>query len=107
MIPSKENMELANLVGDWLKNEVAPVCGEYDEKNEFPEKLYEQMTELGLNIMCTPEEYGGLDLSAVAQTLMQNSLDAMKSDLALQWEQTHCYAFDESVWFPRTEKNLF
>ena len=35
MIPSKENMELANLVGDWLKNEVAPVCGEYDEKNEL------------------------------------------------------------------------
>ena len=74
MIPSKENMELANLVGDWLKNEVAPVCGEYDEKNEFPEKLYEQMTELGLNIMCTPEEYGGLDLSAVAQTLIAEQL---------------------------------
>ena len=74
MIPSKENMELANLVGDWLKNEVAPVCGEYDEKNEFPEKLYEQMTELGLNIMCTPEEYGGLDLSAVSQTLIAEQL---------------------------------
>ena len=74
MIPSKENMELANLVGDWLKNEVAPVCGEYDEKNEFPEKLYEQMTEIGLNIMCTPEEYGGLDLSAVAQTLIAEQL---------------------------------
>ena len=74
MIPSKENMELANLVGDWLKNGVAPVCGEYDEKNEFPEKLYEQMTELGLNIMCTPEEYGGLDLSAVAQTLIAEQL---------------------------------
>ena len=74
MIPSKENMELANLVGDWLKNEVAPVCGEYDEKNEIPEKLYEQMTELGLNIMCTPEEYGGLDLSAVAQTLIAEQL---------------------------------
>ena len=74
MIPSKENMELANMVGDWLKNEVAPVCGEYDEKNEFPEKLYEQMTELGLNIMCTPEEYGGLDLSAVAQTLIAEQL---------------------------------
>ncbi len=74
MIPSKENMELANLVGEWLKNEVAPVCGEYDEKNEFPENLYAQMTELGLNIMCTPEEYGGLDLSAVAQTLIAEQL---------------------------------
>ena len=74
MIPSKENMELPTMVGDWLKNEVAPVCGEYDEKNEFPEKLYEQMTELGLNIMCTPEEYGGLDLSAVAQTLIAEQL---------------------------------
>ena len=32
------------------------------------------MTELGLNIMCTPEEYGGLDLSAVAQTLIAEQL---------------------------------
>lgn len=74
MIINKDSMELANLVADWLKNEVAPVCGEYDEKNEFPKDLYDQMVELGLNNMCTPEAYGGLELSAVDQTLIAEQL---------------------------------
>lgn len=74
MILNNESMELANLIRDWLKNEVVPVCGGYDEKNEFPQKLYEQMAELGLNNMCTPEKYGGLELSAIDQTLIAEQL---------------------------------
>ena len=74
MIPSNESLELANMVGDWLKNEVVPVCADYDQKNEFPKELYEQMVEMGLNNMCTPEEYGGLGLSAVDQTLIAEQL---------------------------------
>ena len=74
MILTEESMELANLVGSWLKNDVAPVCGEYDAKGEFPQKFYDQMVELGLNNMCTPERFGGLDLSAVDQTLIAEQL---------------------------------
>ena len=73
MILTEESMELANLVGNWLKNDVAPVCGEYDAKGEFPQKFYDQMVELGLNNMCTPERFGGLDLSAVDRPLLQSN----------------------------------
>ena len=62
MIVKKESMELAEMIGKWFEKEVKPVCGELDEKGEFPKELYEGMAELGLNIMCVPEEYGGLGL---------------------------------------------
>ena len=51
-----------------------PVCGELDEKGEFPKELYEGMAELGLNIMCVPEEYGGLGLDCVTQTLIAEQI---------------------------------
>lgn len=74
MIPTNESLELANMIGDWLKKEVAPVCAEIDERGDFPEELYAQMAELGLNIMCVPESYGGLGLNAVTQTLIAEQL---------------------------------
>lgn len=74
MILSQEQKELAMMVGDWLKTKVAPVCAEYDAKNIFPQELYDGMVELGLNIMCTPEEYGGLDLTALEQTLIAEQM---------------------------------
>ena len=55
MIVKKESMELAEMIGKWFEKEVKPVCGELDEKGEFPKELYEGMAELGLNIMCVPE----------------------------------------------------
>lgn len=74
MIIREENMEVANLVRDWLENEVKPVCAEFDEKGEFPEELYKGMTEIGLNTMAVPEEYGGLGLDAVTQTLIAEQM---------------------------------
>ena len=52
MIAKKESLELAEMIGKWFEKEVKPVCGELDEKGEFPADLYEGMAELGLNIMC-------------------------------------------------------
>lgn len=70
MIPRQESLEVAGLIREWLEKEVSPVCGEFDERGAFPKELYEQMAELGLNIMAVPEEYGGLGLSTEAQTLI-------------------------------------
>lgn len=74
MIVKKESMELAEMIGKWFEKEVKPVCGELDEKGEFPKELYEGMAELGLNIMCVPEEYGGLGLDCVTQTLIAEQI---------------------------------
>jgi butyryl-CoA dehydrogenase len=74
MIITDDDRAAAKLIGDWLKKEAAPVCAEYDAKNEFPQKLYDGMVELGLNLVAVPEKFGGLELSALAQTLIYEEL---------------------------------
>jgi len=81
MIFTDEDLELANMIGDWLKKEAMPVCAEYDEKDEFPQELYDGMVELGLNNMATPEEYGGLGLSAMQQTLIAEQMGMYEAGL--------------------------
>lgn len=74
MIILEEKMSVAQMVGDWFKNEVAPVCAQYDASGEFPKELYDGMVELGLNMMAAPEEYGGLGLDCVEQTLIAEQI---------------------------------
>ena len=69
-----DSLEIAKMVGDWLKKEVAPTCNEYDARDEFPQEFYDGMVEMGLNVMAVPEEYGGLGLDAITMTLIAEQL---------------------------------
>lgn len=81
MIINKESLELVNMIGDWLKKEVSPVCQQYDANHEFPQVLYDGMIELGLNILDVPEEFGGLGLSCVDQTLIAEQIGRYEAGL--------------------------
>lgn len=70
MILKHEDIEIAALIEKWLKERVAPVCGEMDARHEFPQELYDDMVHLGLSALAVPEEYGGPGLSNVQQTLV-------------------------------------
>jgi butyryl-CoA dehydrogenase len=74
MIITDDDRAVAKMIGDWLKKEAVPVCAEFDAKNEFPQKLYDGMVELGLNLVAVPESYGGLGLNTVAQSLIYEEL---------------------------------
>lgn len=74
MILNDELTNVSSMVADWLKKEAVPVCAKYDASNEFPQELYDGMVELGLNLIAVPEEYGGLGLSCVEQTLIAEEL---------------------------------
>lgn len=81
MILTEETKSLSNMIADWLRKEVVPVCAEYDAKSEFPKHLYEQMTEMGLNLIAAPEAYGGLGLSCIEQTLIAEELGRYEAGL--------------------------
>jgi butyryl-CoA dehydrogenase len=74
MIIKDEDRAVAKMIGDWLKKEAVPICAEYDAKNEFPQKLYDGMIELGLNLVAVPEKFGGLELTTVVQSLIYEEL---------------------------------
>lgn len=57
---TSEMKDLRDLVESYFKKEVDPVVGEYDASGEHPERIYNDLLEMGLNLLETPTEYGGL-----------------------------------------------
>src|SRR2546428_7959918 len=54
-----EQREIVATVRDFVDTEVIPVADELEHRDEYPEKIVEQMKEMGLFGLTAPEEYGG------------------------------------------------
>ena len=54
--------QILNLVRDFVKRDVEPVAGRYDNEDIYPSELVDKMAEMGLFGITIPEEYGGLGL---------------------------------------------
>jgi alkylation response protein AidB-like acyl-CoA dehydrogenase len=60
---------IVETVRDFVENEVIPVADEMEHADEYPEKIVEQMKEMGLFGLTVPEEYGGVGESLVSYAL--------------------------------------
>ena len=60
---SSEEAEVVKTVREWVDAEVRPVVRELEHANEYPEKLIEQMKELGIFGLAIPEPYGEAPVS--------------------------------------------
>src|SRR5256714_15600418 len=60
-----EQKDIIRTVRDFVDTEVIPVANELEHRDEFPEKIVEQMKEMGLFGLTAPEEYGGGRLCAI------------------------------------------
>ncbi|MEA2508469.1 MAG: hypothetical protein QOG21_551 [Actinomycetota bacterium] len=56
-------------VRDFVENEVIPVANEMEHRDEFPDRIVEQMKELGLFGLTVSEEYGGVGESLTTYAL--------------------------------------
>ena len=56
--------EMLDAIDRWVEKEVRPIARKYDQADEYPDDLVEQMKELGLFGATIGTEYGGLGLSA-------------------------------------------
>jgi len=73
--PTAEQAQIADMVGEFVDEEVVPRAGEIDETDEVPWDLLDQMADLGLLGMPIDEDYGGagLDYHAYADALAEIS----------------------------------
>ena len=64
---------IVETVREFVEKEVIPVADELEHKDEFPEKIVEQMKEMGLFGLNVPEEYGGIgeNLTTYALTVVE------------------------------------
>jgi alkylation response protein AidB-like acyl-CoA dehydrogenase len=58
-----EEREIVATVRDWVDHEVKPVVQELEHRNEYPEKLIEQMKQMGIYGLAVPEPYGEVSVS--------------------------------------------
>src|SRR4051794_40899279 len=63
MALSNEEQEIVRAVRDWVDREVRPQVQELEHANEYPEKLIEQMKELGIYGLAIPEPWGEVPVS--------------------------------------------
>jgi alkylation response protein AidB-like acyl-CoA dehydrogenase len=61
---TSEETQILDAIGRWLERDVRPKARELEKKDEYPEKMVEQMKSLGLFGATIPEAYGGLGLPA-------------------------------------------
>jgi alkylation response protein AidB-like acyl-CoA dehydrogenase len=61
---------IVETVRDFVTNEVIPVADDLEHADEYPEKIVEQMKELGLFGLTVPEEYDGIGESLITYALV-------------------------------------
>jgi alkylation response protein AidB-like acyl-CoA dehydrogenase len=59
-----EELQIVELVSRWVDDEVRPVASELEHSNTYPEKLIEQMKQMGVYGLAIPEPYGDFAVSA-------------------------------------------
>ena len=69
-----EQRAITEMVRQFVDNEVIPIAEEYDHEDKFPEKVVEQMRELGLFGVTIPEDYGGMGLDLTTYAMIVEEL---------------------------------
>jgi len=64
MSMSEIEAQVLDTIDRWVEKEVRPIARKFDQADEYPHDLVEQMKELGLFGATISPEYGGLGLSA-------------------------------------------
>jgi len=77
---------LRKTVHDFAQNEVAPVIGDFYEREEFPYELVARMGRMGLFGLPFPEEFGGMGGDYFALCLALEELARVDSSIAVTLE---------------------
>ena len=95
-------------VRDFVEKEVIPVAEELEHKDEFPEKIYEGMKEMGLFGLTVPEEYGGVgeSLMTYALTVVELARGWMSLSGILNTHFMGCYLINKFGTDEQKQKHL-
>ena len=65
-----DQRQIQKMVREFVEQEVYPVAEELEARDEFPEKIVEQMKEMGLFGLTIPEEHGGAGMDLMTYALV-------------------------------------
>ena len=87
---------IVETVRDFVDNEVVPVAEELERRDEFPQRIYEGMKEMGLFGLTVPEDLGGIGetLTTYALTVVELARGWMSLSGILNTHFMACYLID-------------
>ncbi|MEZ5674853.1 MAG: isovaleryl-CoA dehydrogenase [Thalassovita sp.] len=76
---------LREMVHRFAQERIRPMAAKIDQDNEFPHELWEEMGELGLLGITTPEEYGGAGMSYLAHVIAVEEIARASASVSLSY----------------------
>ncbi|MGZ3216674.1 isovaleryl-CoA dehydrogenase [Paracoccus sp. T5] len=76
---------LRDMVHRWAQERVAPIAGEVDRTNAFPNELWSEMGELGLLGITVAEEWGGSGMSYLAHVIAVEEIARASASVSLSY----------------------
>ncbi|NRG45705.1 acyl-CoA dehydrogenase family protein [Bacillus sp. CRN 9] len=73
-VKDSEIEQMAQMVHNFVENEVEPYAQQIEDEDKIPQHLIDQVKELGLFGMSIPEEYGGIGLGMVGKAAVLEQL---------------------------------
>jgi alkylation response protein AidB-like acyl-CoA dehydrogenase len=73
---AEEEAQILETIERWVDKEVRPIAKKFDQADEYPFDLVEQMKELGLFGATISQEHGGLGLSATCYARLVSTISA-------------------------------
>src|ERR671915_1049766 len=67
---TEDQQAVVRAVREFVEQEVYPVAEEMEARDEFPDKIVEQMKEMGLFGLTAPEEFGGAGMDLMTYALV-------------------------------------
>lgn len=71
---NEDQIELQQMVREFVEKEISPIAGELDEENATRPELFKTAEEMGLLNVIVPEEFGGPGLDSVAVAAIYEEL---------------------------------
>lgn len=80
---TENQLETQKLARDFSQKVIAPLVMKYDEPQEFPHEIAQQLGEMGFLGITFPEEYGGSNLSSVEYALIIEEISRVDPSVGL------------------------
>jgi acyl-CoA dehydrogenase len=91
---SDEQRLIRDSVREFVAEELAPVAADYDERQEFPEDVWDGLADLDVTGLRVPEAYGGFEADTVTLSLVNEELGyghlSVATALSVQHLATAC-----------------
>ena len=82
--PEEINM-LREMVSSFAQNEIALLAATIDEKNEFPQEMWQKLGALGLHGLTVSEEFGGSGMGYLAHVVAMEEISRASASVALSY----------------------